>query len=84
MIPLAKLFRIKCVASLHGIDSQRDKWGGFASKYLRHGEKMAAKKADACLVLSKNMKDYIKKTYNKDSILFANGIDKPEKKKKQI
>lgn len=78
MIPLAKLFRIRCVASLHGIDSQRDKWGGFASKYLRLGEKKAAKRADACLVLSKNMKNYIKKTYNRDSVLFANGIDKPE------
>ena len=78
MIPLAKLFRIKCVASLHGIDSQRDKWGGFASKYLRFGEKMAAKRADVCLVLSKNMKEYIKETYNRDSVLFANGIDKPE------
>lgn len=78
MIPLAKLFGIKCVASLHGIDSQRDKWGGFASKYLRFGEKMAATKADVCLVLSKNMKEYIKKTYNRDSVLFANGIDKPE------
>ena len=77
MIPLAKLFRIKCVASLHGIDSQRDKWGGFASKYLKFGEKMAATKADVCLVLSKNMKEYIKETYNRDSILFANGIDKP-------
>lgn len=78
MIPLAKLFGIKCVASLHGIDSQRDKWGGFASKYLKFGEKMAAKKADVCLVLSKNMKDYIKKTYNRDSVIFANGIDRPE------
>ena len=77
MIPLAKLFGIRCVASLHGIDSQRDKWSGFASKYLRFGEKMAVKKADVCLVLSKNMKDYIKNTYNRESVLFANGIDKP-------
>ena len=30
MIPLAKLFRLRTVALLHGIDSQRDKWGGFA------------------------------------------------------
>ena len=84
MIPLAKLFGIKCVASLHGIDSQRDKWSGFASKYLRFGEKMAATKADVCLVLSKNMKQYIKDTYNRDSVLFANGIDKPEIKKANI
>ena len=78
MIPLAKLFRIKCVASLHGIDSQRDKWGGFASKYLRFGEKMAAKRADVCLVLSNNMKKYIKDTYGRDAVLFANGIDEPK------
>lgn len=84
MIPLAKLFGIKCVASLHGIDSQRDKWGGFATKYLRFGEKMAAQKADVCLVLSKNMKDYIKKTYNRESVLFANGVDKPELKEPKI
>lgn len=49
MIPLAKFFGLRVVASLHGIDSQRDKWGGFASKYLEFGEKMAAKKADVCL-----------------------------------
>lgn len=78
MTPLAKLFGLKVVASLHGIDSQRDKWGGFASKYLEFGEKMAAKKADVCLVLSKNMKQYIDEKYGVNSVLFANGIDKPE------
>ena len=59
MIPLAKLLGLRVVASLHGIDSQRDKWGGFASKYLEFGERMAATKADVCLVLSKNMKDRV-------------------------
>lgn len=78
MIPLAKLFGIRCVASLHGIDSQRDKWGGFACRYLRFGEKMAATKADVCLVLSQNMKKYIKDTYNAESVLFANGVDAPK------
>lgn len=78
MIPLAKLFRLRCVASLHGIDSQRDKWGGFASRYLEFGEKMAAKKADVCLVLSNHMKRYIEERYNTKAVLFANGIDKPE------
>lgn len=77
MIPLAKLFGLKVVASLHGIDSQRDKWGGFASKYLEFGERMAAQKADVCLVLSKNMKKYIDEKYGINSVLFANGIDKP-------
>lgn len=78
MIPLAKLFGLRVVASLHGIDSQRDKWGGFASKYLEFGERMAATKADVCLVLSKNMKEYIDTKYGVNLILFANGIDKPQ------
>lgn len=79
MIPLAKLLGLRTVASLHGIDSQRDKWGGLASKYLEFGEKMAATRADVCLVLSKNMKEYIDKKYHSNSVLFANGIDKPKK-----
>ena len=78
MIPLAKLFGLRVVASLHGIDSKRDKWGGFASKYLEFGEKMAAQKADVCLVLSRNMKEYIDNKYGVNSVLFANGVDKPD------
>ena len=84
MIPLAKLFGLRVVASLHGIDSQRDKWGGFASKYLEFGERMAAKKADICLVLSKNMKEYVDKKYGINSVLFANGIDRPIMHEPQI
>ena len=36
---------------------------------------MAATKADVCLVLSKNMKQYIDTKYGVNSVLFANGID---------
>jgi glycosyltransferase len=84
MIPLAKRLGLKCIASLRGIDSQRDKWRGFAVRYLEFGEQMAAQRADACLVLSKNMKHYIDKRYNANSILSANGIDKPKKLKADI
>lgn len=78
MTPIAKLFGLRVIASLHGIDSQRDKWGGFASKYLEFGERMAATKADVCLVLSSNMKQYIDKRYHANSVLFANGVDAPK------
>ncbi len=77
MVPLAKLFGIRAVASLHGIDSQRDKWRGLAVKYLEHGEKMAAKKADVCLVLSENERTYIEQRYHRRPVLFANGISRP-------
>lgn len=80
VIPLAKLFGLRCVASLHGIDSQREKWGKLASRYLEFGERMAAKKADVCLVLSQNMKQYIQDKYGTKAVLFANGINRPKKR----
>lgn len=79
MIPLAKLLGLRCVASLHGIDSQRDKWGNFAKRYLEFGERMAAKKADVCLVLSQRAKEYIKARYGTDAVRFANGVTEPQK-----
>ena len=33
MVPLAKLFGKKCVVTIHGLDWQRSKWGGFATKF---------------------------------------------------
>ena len=41
---LPKMFGKKCVATVHGLDWQREKWGkGFASKYIKFGEKILAK-----------------------------------------
>ena len=39
------------MATIHGLDWQRSKWGNFASKVLKYGEKMAAKYADEVIVL---------------------------------
>ena len=75
MIPLAKLFGKRVVATIHGLDWQRGKWGGFASKYIFFGEKMAAKHADAVIVLSKNVQNYFKETYGCDALFVPNGIN---------
>lgn len=75
MIPLAKLFGKRVVATIHGLDWQRNKWGGFASKYIMYGEKMAAKHADKVIVLSKNVQKYFKDTYNCDAEFIPNGIN---------
>ena len=75
MIPLAKIFGKKVVATIHGLDWQRNKWGGFASKYIMFGEKMAAKHADKVIVLSKNVQNYFKETYNCDAVFIPNGIN---------
>lgn len=68
----------KVVATIHGLDWQRAKWGGFATKYIKHGEKVAVKYADEIIVLSKNVQKYFKDTYNRDTIFIPNGVNKPE------
>ena len=80
MIWLPKLFGIRCVATIHGLDWQRAKWGKFASKVLKFGEKMAVKYADEIIVLSENMKEYFQKEYGRKTVYVPNGIVRPEKK----
>lgn len=75
---LPKLTGKRVIATIHGLDWQRSKWGGFASKYIKFGEKSAAKHADEIIVLSENVKRYFKETYNRDTVLIPNGVSKPE------
>lgn len=77
MLWLPRLFGIRVVATIHGLDWQRAKWGNFASKVLKTGEKVAAKYADEVIVLSKNVQEYFKTTYGRDTHYIPNGIEKP-------
>ena len=78
---IPKLFGKKCVATVHGLDWQREKWGkGFASKYIKFGEKCLVKYADEVIVLSQAAYDYFKETYGRETVIIHNGIEKPEKK----
>ena len=79
MIPIIKWFSKKrVIATIHGLDWQRAKWGGFATQYIKFGERMAVKYADEIIVLSKNVKKYFKETYNRNTIFIPNGVNKPE------
>ena len=77
MLWLPKLFGKRVIATIHGLDWQRAKWGNFASKMLMTGEKMAARHADEVIVLSKNVQDYFKEKYGRDTHYIPNGISRP-------
>ena len=78
---IPKMFGKRCVATVHGLDWQREKWGhGFASKYIRFGEKVMVKYADEIIVLSESAKQYFKETYNRETVLIHNGINRPTKR----
>lgn len=76
---IPKLFGKKCVATVHGLDWQREKWGkGFASKYIKFGEKMLASYADEVIVLSAGAQEYFKNEYGRETVVIPNGITKPQ------
>ena len=78
MLWLPKLFGKRCVATIHGLDHQRAKWGRFARAYIMLGEKCAAKFADEIIVLSKGVQQYFRDTYGRETVFIPNGVSKPE------
>lgn len=84
MLWIPKLFGIRIVATIHGLDWQRAKWGNFASYVLKFGEKMAVRYADEIIVLSGNVQSYFKETYGRNTNYIPNGIEKPEIKEANI
>ncbi|MCH4191060.1 MAG: glycosyltransferase family 4 protein [Butyrivibrio sp.] len=84
MIWLPRLFGIRVIATIHGLDWQRAKWGNFASRMLKNGEKMAAKHADELIVLSKSMQDYFMEQYGRKTWYIPNGISRPVKREPEI
>lgn len=77
MLWLPHFLKRKIVVTVHGLDWQRAKWGNFASFVIKFGERMAAKYADEVIVLSENVKQYFKETYNRETIYIPNGITRP-------
>ncbi len=75
---IPKLFGKRVIVTIHGLDWRRSKWGGFASKYIKWGERQAVKHADEIIVLSKDVQRYFKKEYNRETEFIPNGVSRPE------
>ena len=71
---IAKLFGKHTVCTVHGLNWRVDKWGGFASRYLKLGERIAAKYADDLIVLSEGEWNYFLEKYNRSAILIPNAV----------
>lgn len=84
MLWLPKLFGKRCIATVHGLDHQRAKWGKFAKAYIMLGEKIAVKFADEIIVLSEGVKSYFKEIYGKETRFIPNGVNRSEKVEVQL
>lgn len=81
MLWIPKLFGKRCVATIHGLDHKRAKWGKLASTYIMMGEKVAVKFADEIIVLSQGVHDYFKTKYGRETRFIPNGVNRPEIRK---
>lgn len=79
MLWLPKLFGKRCIVTVHGLDWARSKWrGGIGEKYIKFGEKVAAKYADEIIVLSQGVRQYFKDTYDRETRYIPNGVNRPK------
>lgn len=82
---LPKLMGKKVICTCHGLDWSRPKWKNtLGGKYIKYGEKMMAKYADAVIVLSKDIGKYFKNTYGRKTVFIPNGVNRPEQKEPQV
>lgn len=72
-----RLFGARTVSTIHGLDWQRDKWGGFATRFLKFGEWCSATFPNRTIVVSKTLKKYYDTKYNMDSAYIPNGVQVP-------
>lgn len=77
-LPMAQRAGIRTVATIHGLDWQRAKWGKLGSAYIKHGERVAVKSADEIIVLSHSAQEYFEQTYNRKTVFIPNGMDPKE------
>ncbi len=76
---LPRLLGKRVVVTVHGLDWQRRKWQhGFGRTYIRWGEKMAVRFAHEIIVLSRNVSDYFRTTYGRQTHWIPNGVQAPE------
>lgn len=74
---LAKLFGKKVVVTVHGLNYKTPKWKGFGARYIKFGERITMKSADAVIVLSKGIRDHFKREYGRETQFIPNGLSMP-------
>lgn len=69
--------RTKIVSTVHALDWQRDKWGGFAKSALKLGERASVAFPDTTICVSKEIQSYLKEKYGASAQYIPNGINEP-------
>lgn len=73
-----RLFGVKTVVTVHGLDWRGQKWSFLASSFLRIGEKTSYYFPNKTVTVSKSLKNYYDEKYNTDVVYIPNGVNIPK------
>lgn len=74
---LPRLVGKRTVATVHGLDWQREKWGRRARTYLKFGERAAVRFPHSTITVSRFLKDYLEKKYNRPVNYIPSAVSDP-------
>ncbi len=77
MVPFAKFLGLKIAVTNHGLDYDRQKWGRSARFMLRAGEYLGGRFSDEIIVISRVIKDIIRRRCKKTAHIIYNGVPLP-------
>lgn len=77
MALMPKIVGKKTIATVHGLDWQREKWGRLAKAYLKFGERAAAVFPHASVAVSKFLKEYLEAKYKRNVYYIPSGVSDP-------
>jgi glycosyltransferase involved in cell wall biosynthesis len=66
------------VATCHGLDWQRAKWGWAAKMALRFGERAIVRFPHRTICVSKTLRDHFREVHGRETVYIPNGIELPE------
>lgn len=76
VLPFVRLFSTKrIIVNIDGLEYKRNKWRGFAKKFLRFSERVAVKYADCIIADNKSIQDYVQDEYGVKASMIAYGGD---------
>jgi glycosyltransferase involved in cell wall biosynthesis len=71
----ARIRRVPSVATVHGLDWKREKWGAVATEVLKLGARVSATVPTETIVVSEELRKQLAQTYGARSTYIPNGVE---------
>lgn len=70
----------RVIVTVHGLDFERAKWGGLATRVLKAGAWTAAHCPHRTIVVSHKLRQYYRQRHGKDTVHIPNGVNQPRRR----